>query len=123
MLNEYLFRSSIFDFNHQANIPEFYFSNKLNLTNFKYIKRKININSSKENGQIINEISDLIKCYICLNKIKNPKMCKFCQHLACDECIRKWLNEKNICGYCRHKITRFDFIDVPFMTYIKILLD
>ena len=32
--------------NHQTNIPEFNFSN--------------NINSSKENGQIINEISDLM---------------------------------------------------------------
>ena len=82
-----------------------------------------NINSSKEKEQIINEISDLIKCYICLDKIKNPKMCIFCHRLACDECIRKWLNEKNTCGYCRHRITRFDFIDVPFMSNIKILLD
>ena len=82
-----------------------------------------NINSSKEIIPIINEISDLIKCYICLDKIKNPKMCKFCHRLACDECIRKWLNEKNTCGYCRHRITRFDFINVPFMSNIKILLD
>ena len=82
-----------------------------------------NINSSKEIIPIINEISDLIKCYICLDKIKNPKMCIFCHRLACDECIRKWLNEKNTCGYCRHRITRFDFINIPFMSNIKILLD
>ena len=87
------------------------------------LNNSININSSKEKAQIINEISDLIKCYICLDKIKNPKMCHFCHRLVCDECIRKWLDQKNTCGFCRHRITRFDFIDVPFMSNIKLLLD
>ena len=94
--------------------------NPPNNPNFEFSN---NINPSKEITPIMNEISDLIKCYICLDKIKNPKMCKFCHRLTCDECIRKWLNEKNTCGYCRHRITRFDFINVPFMSNIKILLD
>jgi calcium-dependent protein kinase len=50
-------------------------------------------------------------------------MCKFCHRLACDECIRKWLDEKNTCGFCRHRIRRSDIIDIPFMSNIEILLD
>ena len=58
------------------------------------------IDSGKEKGKIINEITDLIKCYICLDTIKDPKMCYFCHRLACGECIRKWLIQKTTCGFC-----------------------
>ena len=79
--------------------------------------------SIKEKGKIINEITDLIKCYICLDKIKDPKMCYFCHRLACGECIRKWLNQKNTCGFCRQRVTRLDYISVPFMANINSLLE
>ena len=88
-----------------------------------YKNNLININSSIEKGKIINEITDLIKCYICLDKIKEPKMCHYCHRLVCGECIRKWLNLKNTCGFCRNRVTRLDFIDVPFMANIKSLLE
>ena len=71
----------------------------------------------------INAIKDLIKCYICLDKIKGPKMCHFCHRLACGECIRKWLYQKNTCGFCRRRVTRLDFVDVPFMANIMSLLE
>ena len=74
-------------------------------------------------GQAINEITDLVKCYICLERIKHPKMCKFCHRLVCNECIRKWLEQKNMCGFCRHQITRFDFTEVPFIENIEKLID
>ena len=80
-------------------------------------------NSCKEKEKIINEITDLIKYYICLDKIKEPKMCLFCHRLACGECIRKWLYQKNICGFCRRRVTRLDFIAVPFMSNINVLLE
>ena len=114
----------VFSEDSQLNNSNLNSSNKFPIyKDLNFIKETININSNKENDQIINEISDLIKCYICLDKIKNPKMCIFCHRLACDECIRKWLDEKNTCGFCRHRIRRSDIIDIPFMSNIEILLD
>ena len=82
----------------------------------------INKNDEKKN-KIINEVKDLVKCYICLEQIKKPKMCSFCHRLACGDCIKHWMRENQKCGYCRHNITIFDFIDVPFMKDIPQLID
>ena len=73
-------------------------------------------------GQAINEKTDLVKCYIYLERIKHPKMCKFCHRLVCSEIIRKWLEQKNMCRFCRHQITRFDFTEVPFIENIEKLI-
>ena len=94
-------------------------------SNHNSLQFSFNLNSLLSNniGENINEITDLVKCYICLDKIKHPKMCRFCHRLACSECIRKWLDRKNTCGFCRHQITRFDFTEVPFMESIEKLID
>ena len=47
-------------------------------------------------ANLSNNIQAIIKCYICLGKIKNPCMCPKCQKLTCEECIEKWLLEKKI---------------------------
>ena len=79
--------------------------------------------SDQEKNKIINEVKDLVKCYICLEQIKKPKMCSFCHRLACGDCINHWMRDNKKCGYCRHNITIFDFIDVPFMKDIPQLID
>ena len=85
--------------------------------------QEINKKSDEEQNKIINEVKDLVKCYICLGQIKKPKMCSFCHRLACGDCIKHWMRENQKCGYCRHNITIFDFIDVPFMKDIPQLID
>ena len=62
-------------------------------------------NNDQEKNKIINEVEDLVKCYICLGQIKEPKMCRFCHRLACGNCLRQWLREKKTCGYCRKILT------------------
>ena len=100
-----------------------FFNHQNNDTIRAITQSMINSNLSKNIDKIINEISDIIKCYICLDKIREPKMCQYCHRLACGRCIESWLREKNICGFCRHRITRYDFIKVPFMENIQLLLD
>ena len=116
----YLSRNDIRNFDYDLFPISF-----INARDSKILQRSIinSIDSSKEKGKIINEITDLIKCYICLDKIKDPKMCYFCHRLACGECIRKWLNQKNTCGFCRQRVTRLDYISVPFMANINSLLE
>ena len=49
--------------------------------------------NDEEKNKIINEVKDLVKCYICLEQIKKPKMCSFCHRLACGDCIKHWMRE------------------------------
>ena len=81
-----------------------------------------NLNSRKQNSELINDILDLIKCYICFEPIKKPKICPNCNRFVCGPCILEWLrlSGQNICCICK---INADFYDVPFMKNIKDLLD
>lgn len=109
---------------NQSIIANKSFSNQENIINNGQLKfSDINLNNEKGKKQILDDISDLMKCYICFNRVKNPKMCNYCHRLVCADCIVKWLNNKNTCGICRHQITSIlDFSDVPFMPKIDLLL-
>ena len=69
----------------------------------------------KEEIAVENEIRDHLKCYICLSKVKKPKMCKFCKRLCCSDCINSWLTGHDYCGICKRKVTLDDLILVPFV--------
>ena len=65
----------------------------------------------KKEIEVENDIRDRLKCYICLSKVKKPKMCKFCSRLSCSNCINSWLSTHNYCGICKKKshIRRYGF--------------
>ena len=71
-----------------------------------------------------NNIEAIIKCYICLGKIKNPCMCPSCQKLTCEECIEKWLSEKKSqCPHCRVNLNFNQLIHLSFMTDVANYID
>ena len=72
----------------------------------------------------LNNIEAIIKCYICLGKIKNPCMCPLCQKLTCEECIEKWLVEKKSqCPHCRVNLNFNQLIHLSFMTDVANYID
>ena len=71
-----------------------------------------------------NNIEEIIKCCICLGKIKNPCMCPSCQKLTCEECIEKWLSEKKSqCPHCRVNLNFNQLIHLSFMTDVANYID
>ena len=67
-------------------------------------ENEISFKKKKENEKNKAEIIDKLKCYICYDKIKNPRMCKYCHRPACESCLKNWLDEKHQCAFCREKI-------------------
>lgn len=61
------------------------------------------------------QVSDQIKCYICYEIIKNPKMCKYCNRFACEQCLIAWFKSKNICGFCKKSTNLEEMIKIPFL--------
>ena len=61
------------------------------------------------------QVKDHLKCYICYNQIKKPRMCKYCNKLACEECLKNWLSNKNKCAFCRTKMRFEDTVYIPIM--------
>ncbi len=73
------------------------------------------LNKEKEEEKIEGEIRDHLKCYMCLCKVKKPKMCKFCKKISCEECTNKWLQLHNICMNCKNVVKSDDMINLPFL--------
>ena len=79
---------------------------------------------SESRSTTLNNIEAIIKCYICLGKIKNPCMCPLCQKLTCEQCIEKWLIEKKSqCPHCRVNLNINQLIRLSFMTDVANYID
>ena len=61
------------------------------------------------------QVSDQIKCYICYEIIKNPRMCKYCNRFACEKCLIAWFKSKTICGFCKKSTKLEEMIKIPFL--------
>lgn len=43
-----------------------------------------------------------LNCYICFENLKKPKICPSCNKVACEKCLRSWVEEKKSeCPHCR----------------------
>ena len=88
-------------------------------TKLKKKKKEIlDIKRQKENEKNKAEIMDQLKCYICIDKLKKPRMCKYCNRPACEKCLKIWLDEKHKCGFCRKRINYNETIEVPIINDI-----
>ena len=75
--------------------------------NFEEEKKK---KFQKEN---LAQVNDQIKCYICFDIIKKPRMCKYCNRLACEKCLISWFKSKNICGFCKKNTKLEEMFTIP----------
>lgn len=65
-----------------------------------------------------------LQCYICFQNVKKPRMCPSCSKLACQNCLRTWIEEsKPECPHCRKPLLLGSFADCErFVNDIKHLL-
>jgi hypothetical protein len=84
-------------------------TNDLQTSNFKSKDNKENKDYQKikvqcEGGisqELVTEshksLSAELVCSICLEIVRNPKLCKSCQHMFCNDCINKQLSKSKFC--------------------------
>ena len=81
-------------------------------------KKEELLKKKKEDENNKAEIKDKLKCYICMDKLKKPRICKFCNRPACEFCLENWFKTKSQCGFCRKKISFEDTIEIPIINDI-----
>ena len=116
ILNHPLNSNNPNNFNSNTDINILNNNNEINNIN-PYLNNNIQQMSEEQKKEIEveNDIRDRLKCYICLSKVKKPKMCKFCSRLSCSNCINAWLSSHNYCGICKKSVTSDDMVSVPFV--------
>ena len=84
-----------------------------------------NINSSIEEKSKMTKIKELMTCFLCHERVCNPRICPNCFKIACEECLKKWFNNKNNnkCFHCHHRITLEKMIFIPVINNISNILN
>ena len=84
-----------------------------------------NINSSIEEKSKMTKIKELMTCFLCHERVCNPRICPNCFKIACEECLKKWFNNKNNnkCFNCHHRITLEKMIFIPVINNISNILN
>jgi tripartite motif-containing protein 37 len=68
-------------------------------------------------------IDEILKCFICLQRVKNAQMCPFCSKLCCSACISKWLTEqKPQCPHCRSPLRISQLVNCRFVSEITLVI-
>ena len=84
-----------------------------------------NISNSIEEKSKMNKIKELMTCFICHEKVSNPRICPNCSKIACEECLKKWFNNKNNkkCFNCHNSITLEKMVCIPVINNISNILN
>lgn len=52
--------------------------------------------------QTVESLSEVFRCFICMEKLRDARLCPHCSKLCCYTCIRRWLTETRMqCPHCR----------------------
>lgn len=50
----------------------------------------------------VESLSDVFRCFICMERLRNAHLCPHCSKLCCYSCVRRWLTEqRSQCPHCR----------------------
>ncbi|XP_045171295.2 E3 ubiquitin-protein ligase TRIM37-like [Mercenaria mercenaria] len=50
----------------------------------------------------VESLSEYFRCFICMEKLRDARLCPHCSKLCCYTCIRRWLTETRMqCPHCR----------------------
>ena len=84
-----------------------------------------NISNSIEEKSKMNKIKELMTCFLCHEKVSNPRICPNCFKIACEGCLKKWFNNKNNkkCFNCHNNITLEKMVFIPVINNISNILN
>uniref|UniRef100_A0A8C5ANN3 Tripartite motif containing 37 n=1 Tax=Gadus morhua TaxID=8049 RepID=A0A8C5ANN3_GADMO len=55
--------------------------------------------------QSVESIAEVFRCFICMEKLRDARLCPHCSKLCCFSCIRRWLTEQRAqCPHCRSSV-------------------
>jgi len=60
-------------------------------------------------------IREKLKCYLCLGKIYQARICLNCKVMACEKCVKNMIEKYGKCSNCKKEATLENIIPMPFL--------
>ncbi|XP_026943021.1 E3 ubiquitin-protein ligase TRIM37 isoform X4 [Sagmatias obliquidens] len=74
--------------------------------------------------QSVESIADVFRCFICMEKLRDARLCPHCSKLCCFSCIRRWLTEQRAqCPHCRAPLQLRELVNCRWAEEVTQQLD
>uniref|UniRef100_H2YDY7 RING-type domain-containing protein n=1 Tax=Ciona savignyi TaxID=51511 RepID=H2YDY7_CIOSA len=71
----------------------------------------MNQSESMEDNQV-EKMAEVFRCFICMSKVRDARLCPHCSKLCCFLCIRRWIMEqRKQCPHCRAPLELGDLVN------------
>ncbi|CAF1141811.1 unnamed protein product [Rotaria sp. Silwood1] len=81
--------------------------------------------SSSSNGTIsVDSLAEVFRCFICMEKLCDARLCPHCSKLCCYPCIRRWLTDQHQqCPHCRATLRLHDLVNCRWAEEVTTQID
>ncbi|KAI8906579.1 hypothetical protein DFJ77DRAFT_194131 [Powellomyces hirtus] len=77
-----------------------------------------NVQSMENTASMSKVLDDMFKCFICFGEFERPVMCPCCSKVGCEDCLKKWLEDRADCPHCRAYLNAHDLVQCRFIDEI-----
>ncbi|UJR08618.1 hypothetical protein I4U23_012877 [Adineta vaga] len=71
----------------------------------------------------VETLAEVFRCFICMEKLRDARLCPHCSKLCCYPCIRRWLADQNQCPHCRATLHLHDLVNCRWAEEVTTQLD
>ncbi|KAL5017120.1 hypothetical protein ScPMuIL_006709 [Solemya velum] len=72
----------------------------------------------------VESLTEVFRCFICMEKLRDARLCPHCSKLCCFTCIRRWLTEqRSQCPHCRASLHLHELVNCRWAEEVTMQLD
>ncbi|XP_041456977.1 E3 ubiquitin-protein ligase TRIM37-like isoform X2 [Lytechinus variegatus] len=72
----------------------------------------------------VESLAEVFRCFICMEKLRDARLCPHCSKLCCYSCIRRWLTEQRPqCPHCRAPLQLHELVNCRWAEEVTQQLD
>ncbi|TRY62611.1 hypothetical protein TCAL_08217 [Tigriopus californicus] len=84
----------------------------------------MDVSAPRREDSTVESLSDVFRCFICMEKLQNAHLCPHCSKLCCYLCIRRWLTEqRSQCPHCRAALHIHELVNCRWVEEVTQQLD
>lgn len=72
----------------------------------------------------VERMVEVFRCFICMSKVRDARLCPHCSKLCCYQCIKRWLTEqRQQCPHCRATLQLHELVNCRWAEEVTQQLD
>lgn len=121
-------RSSRGNLHHWLCVNNVKLKSSIYLLNYRCFRETMASGGTKNDRRLeehtVESLAEVFRCFICMEKLRDARLCPHCSKLCCLSCIRRWLTEqRSQCPHCRAPLHLHELVNCRWVEEVTQQLD